>query len=304
MSKIKFVTDSASDISPELAEELDIDIIPFSIEIDGAIYKENIDFTPREFYKLMENAKSIPTTAQIPTFSYLQVFERYYQQGYDMLMLVSLASTASSTFERAVEAREMFYNEHPEAIKVYDIRVIDSKTFSIAYGYPVLESARMHRNGATLSDILYFLDDWFNSFECYFTAFSYKYIRQSGRISTGKALVGELISIRPILNIIDGTFNVIKKVHGDNAVLKAFSALAAQRIREGHVYGILAGTYQGISEKLERLLTAQLGRKPFAVFDVGSAIAINSGPDMLGFGFLGEYRRRERHPEDLGKYHK
>ncbi len=304
MGKIKFVTDSASDIPLELAEELNIDIIPFSIEIDGVIYKENIDFTPQEFYKLMENAKSIPTTAQIPTYSYLQVFERYYQEGFDLLMLVSLASTASSTFERAVEAREMFYDQYPEAIKAYDIRVIDSKTFSIAYGYPVMESARMHRDGAALSDILYFLDDWINSFECYFTAFSFRYIKQSGRISAGRALMGELISIRPILSIIDGAFNVIKKVHGDNAVLKAFSTLAAQRIREGHVYEILAGTYQGISEKLERLLTAQLGHKPVGVFDVGSAIAINSGPDMLGFGFLGEYRRHERRPEELGKYQK
>ncbi len=304
MGKIKFVTDSASDIPPELAQELDIDIIPFSIEIDGVIYKENVDFTPREFYKLMEKAKSIPTTAQIPTSNYLQVFERYYQKGYDLLMLVSLASTASSTYERAVEAREIFYDRHPEALKDYDIRVIDSKSFSIAYGIPVMESARMHRNGATVNDILFFLDDWFNSFECYFTAFSFKYIKQSGRISAGRALVGELISIRPILSIIDGAFNVIKKVHGDNAVLKTFSSLAAHRIREGSVYGILAGTYQGISEKLEKLLTAQFGRKPFGVFNVGSAIAINSGPDMLGFGFLGEYRRSKRCPEELGKYQK
>ena len=75
MQRIKLMTDSASDLPNELAQQLGIEIIPFPIAVDGKGYMEGVDFTPRQFYDIMQNAKEIPTTSQIPTVTYC---EHYY----------------------------------------------------------------------------------------------------------------------------------------------------------------------------------------------------------------------------------
>ena len=157
MQRIKLMTDSASDLPNELAQQLGIEIIPFPIAVDGKGYMEGVDFTPRQFYDIMQNAKEIPTTSQIPTVTYCEHYYSAFEKGYTDVILVGISSSASATFLRAQDAVEMFFENCPQAKGKFNIHILDSKTFSLGYGYPMMQAARLVREGNTVEQILAYL---------------------------------------------------------------------------------------------------------------------------------------------------
>lgn len=142
MSRIKIMTDSACDIPKELEEQYDIRILSFPVTVDDKGYLERIDFTNEEFYEILQNTPKIPSTAQITVFQFEEEYETFYKQGYAELIYVSIYSGGSSTYNNAVMARKQFYASHPEAQEQFEIHLVDSKTYTVAYGYPVVESAK------------------------------------------------------------------------------------------------------------------------------------------------------------------
>ena len=172
MQRIKLMTDSASDLPNELAQQLGIEIIPFPIAVDGKGYMEGVDFTPRQFYDIMQNAKEIPTTSQIPTVTYCEHYYSAFEKGYTDVILVGISSSASATFLRAQDAVEMFFENCPQAKGKFNIHILDSKTFSLGYGYPMMQAARLVREGKTVEQILAYLTGWLDRIDLYITAFS------------------------------------------------------------------------------------------------------------------------------------
>lgn len=285
--RIKIITDSASDIPNGRAVELNIDIIPIPITIDGRGYLEGVDFSPREFYSIMESAKSIPTTSQIAPTTYCDQYHKSFQEGFTDIILISFTSTASGTYQRAVSAREVFYQNCPEAIGKMNITIMDSKMFSLAYGYPVMEAARMVQDGETSVKVITdYLQYWFDHVEAYFTAFSFDYIKKSGRISCAASVVGEALGIRPIIQIKKGVMKIAFKPRGNHAVLKKFVDILQERIDPKSPYVMLTGSFPGVDEELCTLIEKATNKKPAGKYDVGASVAINSGPQMLGIGFL------------------
>lgn len=285
-SKIKIMTDSASDIPNGTAEQLNITIIPIPITVDGQGYLEGVDFTPREFYTILEQAKEIPTTSQISPIAYLEQYEKAYEEGYTDVILVSFTSTASSTYQRAVDSCALFYENRPEAKEKFAIHVMDSKMFSQAYGYAVMEAARMVQRDKGVTEIMEYLQNWFDHIEAYFTAFSFDYIKRSGRISCASAIVGEALGIRPIIQIKKGKMKIYAKVRGNHAVMKRMTEIMKERSEPDSPLVMLNGTFPNAQEELSKLLLDATGRVPDGVFDVGAAVSINSGPQMIGIGFL------------------
>ena len=291
MSKIKIIADSACDVQYKQAEQMGFDVIPIPIIIDNKQYLDGIDFSPREFYDMMDKAESIPTTSQISVYDYFERFEKCYKEGYTAVILLSITSTTSSTYLRTLDGKKMFFEEYPESEGKFNIHSIDSRNFSLAYGYPAQIASQMAQDGATEQEILDYLDDWINSVEVYFSAFSFEYIKKSGRIGAASAFVGEVMGIRPIIRIMDGEIKVIDKVRGNNNVSKAFAKIAKERMMEDKVYGILTGTFDGVGQEMIDLMEAQTGGKPCAIQDVGCCVAINSGHKMLGIMFKGKNRK-------------
>jgi hypothetical protein len=104
--KIKFVTDSASDIPRSLREELDILVLPFPIAMGAREYQDGVDFTATEFYDMLLAAPQIPTHAQLTPFVFSQCFEEAFRQGYTDLIYTSINSKGSATHQNALQARE------------------------------------------------------------------------------------------------------------------------------------------------------------------------------------------------------
>lgn len=137
MRKIKIVTDSACDIPRELEEKHQIRILPFSITVGDQSYVERRDFTPEEFYGILESSPKIPSTAQYTAMQFTEVYEELFGEGYTNVIYVSINAKGSSTNSNAHLAKKQFFEAHPEADGEFEIDIVDSQTYSMGYGYQI-----------------------------------------------------------------------------------------------------------------------------------------------------------------------
>lgn len=288
MQRIKIMTDSASDVPNDVARQLGIDIIPIPIAVDGKGYLEGVDFTPAEFYHILEGAKEIPTTSQISPITYCERYYEAFQRGYTDVILVGISSKASATYLRAQDGVDMLYEHCPEAKDKLHIHIIDSKTFSLGYGFPVMKAARMAQQEKPVDEIIGMITTWLEKLEVYFTAFSFEFIKKSGRISCASAIVGEALGIRPLIQIKNGEMKIVAKPRGNRAVMQKMAQLLSDHIAPDSPYVMLTGTQEGAQQELEQMIHNLIGKGPVFTGEVGCAVSINSGPKMIGIGFMSE----------------
>lgn len=286
----KIITDSGCDIPLATAAQHHVEIIPFPITVDGATYLQGENFTTaQEFYEIMNRASSMPKHAQITPMRFYEAFVKALEEGWQQLLFCGIASKASATYENALRARELFYQEQSGAHRLR-IEIVDSRCFSVAYGHAMLEASHMLDEKKTLEEVLAYLNGWFSRLEIYVAAYSLEYAKKSGRIGTASAVLGEAMGIKPIISLIDGVAKTYCKVRGNAAVGEKLCEIALSRMTPGSPYGMLHGTYPDADKLLCRDMVRAVGYEPFGNYEVGPVVALNIGPQMLGIGFLGEQR--------------
>ncbi len=151
MSRIKIITDSASDISYADEKQYGISVIPFPIMLGNKSYTSRVDFDNEQFYRLMAQYDEIPKTAQITPFRFAEIYLQEAQAGVTDLILVLINSKGSSTYQNSLQAVELFYEEHPEYRNVMQIHSFDGMGYNALYGAPVVHAAQMREKGAAVA---------------------------------------------------------------------------------------------------------------------------------------------------------
>lgn len=289
MQKIKLMTDSTSDIDPELEQSLDIQILCFPVTVDGVGYRERQDFTNTEFYQMLEHAVEFPTTAQLTAFEIQEAYEQALQEGYTDLIYVTIASQGSATYSNAIMARDAFYAQVPDAEKL-QIHVVDSKNYTGVYGYPVMQAAAKIKKGASVEEVLNYLTEWFQSAEVLFVPLTLKYAKRSGRISAAATFAGELLGLKPLIRITDGVSKVETKIRGDKNIIPTMSKYIQQRMIPRTPYSLVAGCDDTFANELKKELVKKLGYQPEHLFHIGATVSCNAGPDVVGIIIRSEPR--------------
>lgn len=288
--KIKIVTDSACDITKEDEERYGIEILSFPVTVDGKGYMERVDFTNEEFYDILSTCQAIPATSQVTHIRFEELFERVYKEGYSDLIYVSINSTGSSTYENSIMAKNTFYEQYPDAKDTFCIHLVDSKTYTIAYGYPIIQAAVKAAKGMSAVDIVAYLEDWFDSVEIYFAPYTLEFVKKSGRVSCAAAFVGELIGLRPIISIIDGKTEIVEKVRGDKNIIPALLRHAEKHMVPKTEYCLVGGALPDRFEELKKETADRFKYDAAYSVPVGAAIAINAGPKVVGIIVKGQKR--------------
>ena len=282
MASILFTTDSAADIPADLAKELSVRVLPFPIVLGEREIADGEEMTPQEFYELLLAADVQPTHAALNQYNFGQVFEQAWKEGYTDLIHTSINSLGSSTYRNAVMAREEFYEEHPEARENFRIRIIDSMTYSMGYGWAVVEGARMARDGADADTVEAFIRDWLAHVRVVFTALDLRFARKSGRISAAAAFMGDALGLKPMMTFEDGTSRVLEKTRGERGVAAALMARCMAERREDSPVLLIRGSNGEQAEKLAELCRRELGREADLTYCIGGVVSANAGPNLVG----------------------
>jgi DegV family protein with EDD domain len=285
--KVKFITDSGCDL-PEGYEMLfGIDIVSFEVTLDDVTYNERVDIKPKEFYELMNASQNVPVTNQIIVPRWEEKFRQHIAAGEKEVIVVTINSKGSQTYFNAVQAKKNLLESGELGDMV--LHIVDSRTYSIGYGYALVEAIKKYDAGETVEQILAYLDDWFSCMEIYLFPLNLRHMKKSGRITAAAAVVGGLMGLCPVISLIDGVSTVLKKVRGEKALLEEAAKVIKESIGTNPWTGLIAEDEEFYG-KLKAKLTEDLGSPPVFEAHMGCVVSTNTGPKVAAILAKGKHR--------------
>lgn len=279
MSKIMILTDSCCDIPKETIEELGITVLPFEITFGGETFRETFDKTTDEFYDMLEKIDGIPKHSQLSPLIFEETYTRLYNEGYTDIISVSINSAGSGTFNNSIIGKNDFFEKNPDAkMRIFNI---DSRCYTVFYGYPIMEAVKKIRKGAEAEDIVAYLEDFFNICAIYAVPYNLKYAKKSGRISATAAFAGELLGLKPIIEFADNSTTMIEKIRGEKNIVSKLVDCAEKRMIPQTPYLIIHGRDDTLAKEIEKEMYKRTGRKAEMFAKVGAAVASNIGADLV-----------------------
>ncbi len=199
MSEVGIVTDSTNCLPAELIKEYGIRVAPVHLIIEGRDYRDQVDITPTEFWKIFRTSKEMWTTSAVSPGDFANAFTELAKST-DSTVCIVVSKALSATHESAVQAGEMVRAENPNL----NIEIIDSKTSTGALGFVVLEAARAARAGKSLAEVVQVVQDMISRVKFFFAPDTLKYLIKIGR-APKTAIIGELLQVKPIIGMVNGT---------------------------------------------------------------------------------------------------
>lgn len=287
MSDILIMTDSASDISIDIEKKLNsVRVLNIPLTVNGKGYYDRIDFTNDEFYKILNECTELPTTAHITAPIFLDEFQKVYEEGYKALIYVSINKNGSATYDASVKAKEMFFEENPEAQGKFEIHLLPSGTFSMGYGRPVIRGAEyLQKNSPSVSELVEFIKKDIYTTDTVFSVQTLKFAKKSGRLSSTAAFVGEMMGIRPLITFRGGKSVIKDKIRGDKHIIPALCKYYMENVSEDKEYIIITGENAEMADEFEDYIFERTGQKASGKYQEGACISINAGPKVLGIIF-------------------
>ena len=276
MEKIKIITDSTADLSKEIYEKYDIDVLPLLISFGEDTYLDGVEINPDKLFEKINTENVLPTTAQVTPNRFMDVYKKYLDEGYKIIS-IHMSSAMSGTYQSACIAKDMLESD--------DIVVIDSQNVTAALGILVLKAAVLNEQNYNINEIVEKIEECKEKVNLSVCFESLEYLVRGGRISKTAGIVGSVLGIKLILEIKDGMMSVKDKIRGSKkAIKKIISDLESVEL-DPEVPVILIDV-QNVEVK-EGLLEYLKGNNiNYVECPVGSTVSIHSGPKCCGLVFL------------------
>ena len=275
---IKIVTDSSSDLSPELAEALGILVVPLYVRFGEEIYRERVTMSDEEFYKKLLKSTVHPVTIQPGPNDFIEVYESIAKEA-DGIISIHISSKLSGTFNSALQAKGLTNIGCP-------LEVVDSRTVSVALGLIIIAAARAARQGKELKQVLEVVKEAIDNTHSLCLLDTPQYLQLGGRIGKAKALLGTMLNIKPLITVKEGEVVPAGQVHSrTNGLEQLFDFVKGALKVEDLSIGYTTTLDDAIS--LSQHLNS-LSDKPNAMlFRLGTTLGVHTGPGTLIVSFRG-----------------
>ena len=292
MSDYVLLTDSSADLTAELVAELGVEVLPLSFHMGDKTYRnwpDNREIDPKDFYRRLR-AGETATTSAVNVSDYTEAVEPLVQAGRDVL-IIAFSSGLSATCHSAQIAAQELSERYPDR----KIWVVDSLCASLGQGLLVWYAARMKAQGKSMEEVRDWLEDNKLHLCHWFTVDDLHFLKRGGRISPATAVVGTMLSIKPVMHVDDeGRLIKVGTARGRNASLKALvdhmeeTAIdpSAQTVFISH--GDCLEDVNKVVEEVKRRFGIPDER--FVINNVGPVIGAHSGPGTVALFFLGSKR--------------
>ena len=290
MSEFTIMTDSCCDLTAAAAEELGLSVLPLSLHIGDAVYRnwlDGRDIPFPEFYSRARQGESA-TTAAVSVGDFEAEMRRVLSSGRDILC-INFSSALSTTYQSASIAAEDLRQEFPEA----KICVVDSLCASLGQGLLVWLCAQERKKGRTLEEVHAFAEETKGKICHWFTVDDLNHLKRGGRISAATALFGTMLSIKPVMHVDDGGRLVpVSKARGRRASLLALvdemekTAIEPENQTVFISHGDCLQDAEFVAEEVRR----RFGTRDIRINYVGPVIGSHSGPGTMALFFVGTPR--------------
>ena len=283
MSKVMIVTDSTSNIPLPLLNGNPVKILPLQVIWGSKTYHDGVDMHTAEFYERLIKDPVSPSTSQVTPEEFKALYTTLLEQDYEVLS-IHISAKLSGTLDSAYQARK--------ALPGAPIVIIDSLTTSMALGFQVMAAARMAENGATLDECRIVAEKAIHHTGVIFTVSTLEYLRRGGRIGTAAAFLGNVLDLKPVLQVKDGIVQAVERVRTMNKTIERILDLVEAQVEKSTGPIRLSAIQAGVPEEGKALLDKALKRfssqlvTDAVISEVSPVIGTHAGPGALGLAYM------------------
>jgi DegV family protein with EDD domain len=277
VAKVRVISDSGCDLPEEIAQRLNIDIVSLSIRFGNDEFTDRVDLTPAAFWAKCKASKTLPETAAPSPGAFRAAYERAHADGCDGVIVLNMSAALSATHQSAVLASQAVEG-------LIAVRVIDTKAVSMALGLLVIDVAELARHGATLDELVQRAQDIIPKVGVVAMLDTLEHLVKGGRVGGARALLGQVLAIKPLLELKDG---VVAEAGRQRTRAKALVAITA--VARSHSPLRRLALVHGDSSELPTLqaLVADISVAfPLVIADMGPTVGTHGGPGIIGVCWL------------------
>ncbi|MHA2502959.1 MAG: DegV family protein [Candidatus Kariarchaeaceae archaeon] len=278
--KIGLVTDSASDLPFDFADEHNIKITPMNVNFDETNHKEDRNFDFDNYYRQFEERKLFRVkTSQPSPGDFLEQFMALKDEGVDFIICATVSSGLSGTYNSAIQASRALEEEH--GLKA---EVVDAKSASVSVVYLLELALEMISAGAEPEAIVTAMRERVDKIETYLTLPTLKYLRAGGRVSMPKFLIGSLFGLKPITYVEPetGKNEAIATVKNmDAGVEKVYNLMTSEGTKLPKHFSITHTNDEELANKMANLIRKNQPEVEIRITRARSSISAHAGPGAL-----------------------
>jgi len=275
-SRVKIVTDSASDLPTATTDELGIAVVPLTVRFDTEEFVDGVELSNDAFWQRVDASATLPSTAAPSPGAFEEAFRAAAEAGHDGVVCITLSSKLSATHQAALAGARAVADR-------IDVRVIDSGSCAIGEGLVCVEAAKAANVGASIEEIVSAVDELKSRVEIYAALDSIDHLRKGGRIGAAGAFFASVLAVKPIISVIDGEV----RPEGRQRTRGRSLDHLVQRVIERSPVDHLAVAHSGapdLEQFLERLAPV-IDRDRILVSKIGPIVGTHGGPRLIAVCF-------------------
>ena len=286
MKKVGIVTDSTACIPKDLVAEYDIGIVPLMIVFEGKSYRDGIDMSPGEVYRIMRLRENLPTTSTPSAGDFLDAYRQLSEQV-DGILCITLTSLQSQIHDTALVAKEAAKEDLPNTV----IEVIDSRAVGGALGLIVLEAARAASQGADLPQVMQVVHNMMPRVNFIAMLDTLYYLARTGRTGRAAAWAGTRLKIKPIVehSTATGVTMPVARPRTKAKAVKLLIDIMSERVGNSPVH-VIAHHADELEdgEKLKADIASRFNCRELHLTEFTPGMGAHAGPGVLAITFYTE----------------
>ena len=276
---VRIVTDSTADIPLDVAEKLGITVVPLTVFFGDEAFLDGVELDNAGFYRKLASSKDLPRTSQPSPASFQEAYTRLIDEGADGILSIHLSSKLSGTYQSARTARDTL----PESARHIPMEVIDSLSISVGMSRAIMLAAEEARQDLELDTIKAHVLDQLARTHILAVLDTLEYVKRGGRIGGARALLGNMLSVKPIVGLKDGEVVPIEQPRTRSKAYARIAQLLAEQGRIEHVS--IAEASEDVGQQLAAAIkTVYKGDLP--VYKLGAALGTHTGPGTAAIAYV------------------
>ncbi len=282
MARIKIVTDTTADLTKEMYQKFDCEVLPLLVTIDNKTYEDTVEITTPELYQIMEEKNLLPKTSAISPEVFLETFKKIKAEGYDGIIVTGIGSNMSSTMQSA--------NIAVSQMEDFPIRIVDSLSLSSGTGLLIVKGREYLEQGHSLDETADYMNSLVPKVRAQFIVESLDIIYRGGRISGAKYLFGKMLKAHPFIQMNDAKLVVADtpkgKIH--RALDRLFDVFLSD-LKEGIDISTVFITHSVAPDYVDYYLNKIKDYVPednVHVTEAGAVISAHCGPGTIGILYI------------------
>lgn len=278
---VAIATDSVANIPAALIEEYDIRVIPQCLNWVGKTYLDGIDITAEQFYQQLGSAKELPTTSQ-PSAGEFREFFLEIAEDCESIVCVVVSDHLSGTLDSANAAVQM--------IPDFPIEVVDSRSASMGQGFIVLAAAKAAGEGKSYEEVAGLARSLVPTMHAVFVVDTLEFLHRGGRIGGAQRLLGSVLSIKPLLHLVDGKIEPLASVRTKRKALgRALELIEEDTTGKGPLHAaVLHASTPDEAEKFYGAVEERLQPVELMLTELTPVIGTHTGPGLVGLAYYNE----------------